>query len=416
MNDEFFAELGIEQAPGDGDEQSPAPASSRRAARTRRTAERARRRRRRRRRAVTALVLIVVLAVVGVVGYKALGIVRDTASSATSVSDYEGPGDADVVVTIPEGSSGNAIGQILVDADVVATVKAFVTAFNANSNAGSIQAGTYTLKTHMSGADAVAALLDPSSRSDHTLTVPEGYTKTQVKERLMAIGGFTSDEVDAAFADTQGIGLPAGAGGDVEGWLAPGTYDVPDDTTATAVVTSMVSQTVRRLTAAGVAEADYETVLTKASIVEREVSTPSYYAQVARVIENRLAGTDGETKGMLQMDSTVLYGLGRTGGMPTSQEIADSSNAYNTYQHAGLPPGPIGSPGEAALTAVVSPADGNWLYFVTVNLSTGETLFAATLEEQKANTAKLTAYCKENPTVCSGGTAPSSTGSGSGDS
>jgi len=229
-------------------------------------------------------------------------------------------------VTIPEGASGGEIGQILKDASVVATVGAFTDAYAANSNASKIQAGTYTLRLQMSAANAVAALLDPASRSDHTLTIPEGYTMAQVKDRLVSVAGFTSEEVDAAFADASGIGLPEAAGGQVEGWLAPSTYDVPENATATDVVGAMVSLTLSRLESAGVAASDYETVLIKASIVEREVASASYYGQVARVIENRLADTDGETKGRLQMDSTVLYGLGRTGGIPTADEVADASN------------------------------------------------------------------------------------------
>ena len=109
----------------------------------------------------------------------------------------------------------------------------------------------------------------------------------------------------------------------------PITYNISQGATATEVVAEMVKRTVSRLKNAGVAEADYETVLIKASIVERE-ATPTYYGQVARVIDNRLADTDGDTQGKLGMDSTILYGLGRSGGMPTQAELDDASNPYNT--------------------------------------------------------------------------------------
>ncbi|CED92296.1 endolytic transglycosylase MltG [Actinomyces succiniciruminis] len=401
--DDFFSAVGVDSTDAEQPDAGPRR-------RRDRHVERDRRRRKRRRHALTAVVLVVVLAAVGFVGYKALGVVKGAQSTQTAVADYTGAGEDDVVVTIPDGATGADIAQILVDADVVATAGAFKNAYAANSNAANIQAGTYTLKTHMSAVNAVALLLDPSSRSDHTLTIPEGATKAEVKERLMSVGGYTDAEVDAAFADTAAIGLPEVAGGDVEGWLAPSTYDIAEDATATDVVASMVSTTNTRLSKAGVDEADYEDVLIKASIVEREVFHAEYYGQVARVIENRLADTDGETKGMLQMDSTVLYGLGRTGGIPSADEIADDANAYNTYQHAGLTPTPIGSPSEAAIQAVVNPPAGDWLYFVTVNLETGETLFATTHEEQVANTEKLSAYCEDNPEVCSGASAsPSAT-------
>lgn len=164
----------------------------------------------------------------------------------------------------------------------------------------------------------------------------------------------------------------------------------------------MVSQTVTQLKELQVPKEDYQKVLTKASIVEREVNSERYYGQAARVIENRLSQTDGETHGLLQMDSTVQYGLGRYGGIPTEAETQDANNPYNTYVHKGLPPGPIGSPGEAAIKAVLNPPAGSWLYFVTVNLETGETLFASTNEEQKTNTKKLNDYCKKNQEICNG--------------
>ncbi len=303
-------------------------------------------------------------------------------------------------MTIPDGASGTQIAQILTDHGVVGSVGAFKEAYSANPNASSIQAGTYTLRSHMSAANAVAALLDPSSRSAHSLTIPEGYTKSQVREKLVSVGGFTEADVDAAFADPAAIGLPDVAGGDVEGWLAPSTYDVPKDATAANVIASMIKLTIQRLDSAGVTPDQYQVVLTKASIVEREVSSADYYGKVARVIENRLTQPEAETRGYLQMDSTTLYGLGRSGGSPTQAEINDASNAYSTHSHAGLPPTPIGSPGEQAIKAVMNPDPGPWLYFVTVNLSTGETLFATTNDEQQANVQKLRDFCTANPTVC----------------
>lgn len=402
--DDFFTQLGIE------------PRETRRttgrrldAERARRREERARRRRKRKRRLITALILVVVLAAVGGIGYKAYNY-SGLSSIGASPSDYSGAGEGEVIVTIPDGATGNDIAKVLVDADVVATAGAFANAYADNANASNIQPGTYTLRSHMSAANAVAMLLDPASRSDHTLTIPEGATKTQVKDRLMSVGHYTDTEVEEAFGATDAIGLPAVAGGNVEGWLAPGVYDVADGSSATDIVTSMVSTTRGNLAKLGVNDADYESVLTKASIVERE-GNPQYYTQIARVIENRLTNTDAQTQGKLEMDSTVLYGLNRTGGIPSKEEIADGSNKYNTYAHPGLPPSPIGSPGSAAISAVMKPAEGDWLYFVTVNLQTGETLFATTQAEQDENTKKLTEYCNQNPGVCDGGNGSGATGS-----
>ena len=396
-HDDFFAELGIQRDEDAGDVKDK-PKSRRQ----RRMEKVERRQRKRRRHWLTSLVIVVTLVAIGVLGYKAIGIMRDASAQATHAEDYKGEGEGEVTVTIPEGASGVDIGDILQSKGVVASGKAFTNAVKNNPKGNTIQPGTYKLKNKMSANAALQALLDPESKGDHTLTIPAGVSKQIVKDRLKKVGNFTDEQIEAAYADTAGIGLPAEAGGNVEGWLAPGTYDVSENATPKDLIKKMVSQTVTRLKELKVPKEDYQKVLTKASIVEREVNREQYYGQAARVIENRLEQTDGETHGLLQMDSTVQYGLGRYGGIPSEAETQDANNPYNTYVHKGLPPGPIGSPGEAAVKAVLNPPAGSWLYFVTVNLETGETLFASTSEEQKANTKKLNDYCSKNKEICNG--------------
>ena len=397
-HDDFFAELGIQRDEDAGDAKDK-PKSRRQ----RRMEKVERRQRKRRRHWLTSLVIVITLVAVGVLGYKAIGIMRDASAQATHAEDYKGEGEGEVTVTIPEGASGADIGDILQSKGVVASGKAFTNAAKNNPKGNTIQPGTYKLKKKMSANSALQALLDPESKGDHTLTIPAGVSKQIVKDRLKKVGSFTDEQIEAAYADSAAIGLPAEAGGNVEGWLAPGTYDVTENATPKDLVKKMVSQTVTQLKELQVPKEDYQKVLTKASIVEREVNSERYYGQAARVIENRLSQTDGETHGLLQMDSTVQYGLGRYGGIPTEAETQDANNPYNTYVHKGLPPGPIGSPGEAAIKAVLNPPAGSWLYFVTVNLETGETLFSSTSEEQKTNTKKLDEYCKKNEEICNGG-------------
>ena len=396
-HDDFFAELGIQRDEDAGDAKDK-PKSRRQ----RRMEKVERRQRKRRRHWLTSLVIVITLVAVGVLGYKAIGIMRDASAQATHAEDYKGEGEGEVTVTIPEGASGADIGDILQSKGVVASGKAFTNAAKNNPKGNTIQPGTYKLKKKMSANSALQALLDPESKGDHTLTIPAGVSKQIVKDRLKKVGSFTDEQIEAAYADSAAIGLPAEAGGNVEGWLAPGTYDVTENATPKDLVKKMVSQTVTQLKELKVPKEDYQKVLTKASIVEREVNSERYYGQAARVIENRLSQTDGETHGLLQMDSTVQYGLGRYGGIPTEAETQDANNPYNTYVHKGLPPGPIGSPGEAAIKAVLNPPAGSWLYFVTVNLETGETLFASTNDEQKANTKKLNDYCNKNKEICNG--------------
>ncbi|MBS6637563.1 MAG: endolytic transglycosylase MltG [Actinomyces sp.] len=320
-------------------------------------------------------------------------------SSTTSSDDFPGPGSGSVEVTIAENSSGRDIGQTLVDAGVIKSVGAFVRQFENNRASTSIRPGTYRLKLQMNAAGALAALLDETNRLDSTITIKSGQKKSEIKQRIIDIMGVTEAEVDAAFADTEAIGLPSEAGGNVEGWLLPGSYEVSEEDTPTTVIARMVKGTIDELDRLGVAPTDRQTVLIKASIVDGEMNIDKYMPMVARVIENRLADTNGETKGMLGMDSTVLYGVGKTSGLPDQADL-DNDNPYNTRLHAGLPPTPIGQPSEKAIEAVLKPAEGTWLYFVTVNLDTGETLFASTLEEQEKNRDKLTAYCSAHPDEC----------------
>ena len=134
-------------------------------------------------------------------------------------------------------------------------------------------------------------------------------------------------------------------------------------------------------------------VVTIASLVEGEARTEADRSKVARVIENRLTA-----KMSLGMDSTVNY-IFKKRGVPT-QQMLESDNPYNTRRFTGLPPGPISNPGESALEAAAKPVPGNWLYFVTVNLSTGETKFAATYEEHQRYVEQFQQWCSANKGKC----------------
>jgi UPF0755 protein len=133
-----------------------------------------------------------------------------------------------------------------------------------------------------------------------------------------------------------------------------------------------------------------------ASIVQVEARAAADGPKVARVLDNRLR------IGMkLQLDSTVSYVTGKPGVATTAADRANPS-PYNTYNHVGLPPGPISNPGQAAINAVLHPATGTWLYFVTVNPTTGETKFATTAAEAAANRAEFQAWCQAHVAACRG--------------
>lgn len=366
---------------------------SRRSRRDDRATQHKRRKTRRRR---TGLVLVLVIALLGGTGFVVWSVFGDLfagSSDEASISDYPGPGSGETQVTVAAGDSGQAIGAKLVEAGVVATAGAFTDAYGANAQATSIQPGTYSLKQQMTAADAVNALLDQANRVSSRVTIPEGYTAEQIYQRIYEVTTIPVDDLTAAAADPTALGVPV-AVDNIEGWLYPATYEFEPGSTATQVLSEMVAKTVQELTTAGVATDQMETVLIKASIVEREGKLDEDRPKIARAIENRLA--DGM---LLQIDAVVAYGLGVSGTELTNADTSGAQppyNPYNTYKVAGLPPTPIASPGTASVDAVLNPAEGTWKFWVTVNLDTGETKFATTYDEHQQYVDELRAWQAAN--------------------
>lgn len=349
------------------------------------------RRRQRRRNALLAifLVLVIVAAVAYVLRPQLMAMVDDLRPD--TIADYPGPGVDPVDVTIEPGSTGSDMGAVLEAADVVASQEAFVDAFSANPSAGQIQAGTFTMLTEMDAESAVARLVANDSRAELKLTIPEGYIVDQVVERAASVTGHSVEEYATAMEDTEARGLPASAGSSYEGWLYPTTYLLPPDATPATVISKMVTQTKLELDSRNVPEDDRERVLNTASLVEREAKAVDDRPKMARAIQNRL-----DVGQRLEIDAAVAYGLGIPGTELTRADTDDPSNEYNLYEHAGLPPTPIANPGGASIDAVLNPADGDWLFWTTVNLDTGETKFASTFEEHQQNVAELRTWQAEN--------------------
>lgn len=371
------------------EEHDEAPQPSRRSRRDDRVSQTKRRKSRRRR---TGIVLVLVIALLGGTGFVVWSVFGDLftgTGTESSVKDYPGPGSGEAQVTVAAGDSGQAIGTKLVDLGVVATVGAFTDAYSANAQATSIQPGTYAVKQQMKASDAVNALLDQANRVSSRVTIPEGYTAEQIYQRIYEVTTIPVDELTAAAADPSALGVPA-AVDNIEGWLYPATYEFEPGSSATQVLSAMVAKTVQELTAAGLATDQMETVLIKASIVEREGKLDEDRPKIARVIENRLA-----IDMPLQIDAVVAYGLGISGTELTNADTSEAQppyNPYNVYKVPGLPPTPIASPGAASVNAVLNPAAGDWMFWVTVNLDTGETKFATTYDEHKTYVAELRAW------------------------
>lgn len=318
-----------------------------------------------------------------------------------TTEDYIGEGVDPVEVTIPPGTSLSGIGDLLVTADVVKTAKAWDRAVAKVNGAERIQAGRYRLKTQVPAALAVQMLMDPKNIIRNRMTLKEGLRLTAAVKVMAKAAGIKDTALTAALKTPGNLGLPAWAKGRAEGFFFPDTYELPTKPTAAAVINLTTTQ-FSRVTddinfegrAKDIKRTPYDALIV-ASIIEAEVNKPEYRAKVARVLYNRL------DKGMpLQLDTTVLYANNIEGHPTTTNEQRANPSPYNTYVHTGLPPGPINSPGRAALEAAVNPEAGAWLYFVAVNLDTGETLFANTYAEHLQNVAKFQAWCQAHPGKC----------------
>lgn len=315
-----------------------------------------------------------------------------------TAEDYLGDGIAPVVVTIPKGASSNSISEILVQAGVVKSAKAFNRAASADPNAKSIQAGKYNLKTQLPAATALRMLLDKNNMVRNWLTLKEGKWIEQQAAVMSKASGLPEAKFKAAYKDWKSLGLPKWAKNGLEGFLFPETYELPDNPTAQSVIkvaTKQFSQVSKELNlaegASGLKLSPYQVVVL-ASVIEKEAgANDADRAKISRVFHNRLQ------KGMkLQSDATVAYAHRITGRVFTTKAEREKESPWNTYFHAGLPKGPITSPSKKSLDAALHPAEGDWLYFTVVNLDTGETLFTNNGAEHTANGRKLQQWCMES--------------------
>lgn len=328
-----------------------------------------------------------------------------------TAEDYIGNGVAPVEVTIPKGATISDIANILVQADVVKTTKAFTREAAANADSAKIGYGTYNLMTQLPAKTALSMLLDPKNVVHNRMTIRDGLRLSQAVSAMSKASGVPVKQFDMALKNWKKLGLPDWAKRGAEGFIFPDTYELPEKPTATSVIklaTTQFNKVADELAiqdgAAALKLTPYQ-VLTMASIIEKEAGlNDEDRAKIARVFYNRLDPKLWPIR-KLQSDATVAYANNITGRVFTTAKERALKSPYNTYAVQGLPAGPITSPSRKSLEAALNPADGDWLYFTVVNLDTGETLFATTHEEQVANQAKLQQWCmasQENRDKCNG--------------
>ncbi|HMD12783.1 MAG TPA: endolytic transglycosylase MltG [Marmoricola sp.] len=309
--------------------------------------------------------------------------------------DYPGPGTGSVIFEVRKGDSVAEMGRGLRKDDVVKSVDAFVEAARKEPLSSSIQVGFYQLKKQMKSSDALAVLVKPDNMIQTTVTVPEGSRASSIVTTIAKKTDFKKAQLERLLEQPGRLGLPASAKGNPEGYLYPATYVVTPNMSALDLLRQMVAKTVaveKDLDLATKAQAvgmTPEEVLTTASILEFEASRDEDYPKVARAIYNRL------DKGMpLQSDATVAYANDKSGTVYTSDAERALDSPYNTYKNTGLPPGPIGSPGEKTIRAALNPSSGDQLFWVVVNLRTGETRYADSYAGHLKNVALFRKYCQ----------------------
>ncbi|MFE9371121.1 endolytic transglycosylase MltG [Streptomyces sp. NPDC006711] len=233
---------------------------------------------------------------------------------------------------------------------------------------------------------ALLLVLRESGAPARSLVVPEGWRASQVYAALDQRLHLPPGTAKKAAATTD-LKLPVEAKGNPEGYLYPATYPVKEDATPGGLLAYMVATAKGRFGQDRITEGARSSGLTVyqlvtiAGIVQAEADSAADMGKVARVIRNRLA------QGMpLQMDSTLNYALNRSTPATTTRDTKTDS-PYNTYEHKGLPPTPIGNPGQQALDAAIRPTPGNWLYFVTV--APGDTRFTDSYAQHLLNVGEF---------------------------
>ena len=288
-------------------------------------------------------------------------------------------GTPPVKLVVPPGSSAGAIGRKLETLGLVRHPLLFVALVRARGVGGQLKAGEYALEGPLSLEDMVGAL----ARGEvvrHDVTIPEGRSLEETAA-LVGRAGVDAESFLAAARDPEPVRDLDPDATDLEGYLFPDTYHVPlAPDPAPALVRRMlqrfrevVGPELTRIEKKGLTVRE---VVILASLVELETAAVEERPRIAGVFLNRL-----ERRMLLQTDPTVVYALkqeGRWDGNIRRRDL-EIDSPYNTYRHAGLPPGPIGSPGREAILAVLDPQETRELYFVSRNDGTHH--FSETLKE-----------------------------------
>ncbi len=296
-----------------------------------------------------------------------------------------------VDVTVEEGDSTDDIAQALLDAGVIKSTTKYKICSKIWKYDSNYKAGVYSFSPSMRCSD-IAKIIVSGKETSNSFTVPEGSTIEQIAD-LLAKDGLADKKKflkaaqdSSAYSSFEFLKDAQSGKNHLEGYLFPNTYQVAPGADEQQIITTMLNQfdTVftdeykARAKKLGYSEND---IIIVASIIEKEAQVDSDRAKIASVIYNRL--NDGMK---LQMCSTVQYILGEAKPVLS---VADTKikSPYNTYLHAGLPKGPICSPGQASIKAALYPAKTDYMYFVVSDKLDGSHKFSKTYAKFEKDSA-----------------------------
>jgi uncharacterized YceG family protein len=316
-----------------------------------------------------------------------------------------GDGSGRVALTIPKGSSVSEVGDLLADKGVVDNSTLFQVRVTLAGKRSELYAGPFTLAHGMSYGAAIDALSKPPQKRVLTVTIPEGYSRSQAAQLVEEdglSGDYTKETVRSQYLD------PAQYGGkgarNLEGFLFPDTFEMKPGAPSVDLVQLQLQDFKRRIEGVDMSYAKSKNltvydVLIIASLIEDEAGVPNQRKLVASVVYNRLR--EGIPLGI---DATIRFATGNYTQPLTESELAVDS-PYNTRLNAGLPPGPINSPGIEAIEAAAHPAKSDFIYYVNKPNTCGELAFSKSNAEFEADVA---AY--DRAREANGGNEPTSCG------
>jgi UPF0755 protein len=318
---------------------------------------------------------------------------------------FHGDGSGQVQVTVPKGSSVSEVGDLLAEKDVIANSTLFQVRVTLAGKRSEIYSGRFTLAHDMSYGAAIDALSQAPVKRTLSVTIPEGYTRSQAAQLVEEVGvpgDYTKATIRSKYLD------PAEYGGknakDLEGFLFPDTFELKPNAPVEDLVELQLKDFRGRIKGVDMKYAKSKNltvfdVVTIASMVEDEAGVDKQRGLVASVIYNRLR------EGMpLGIDATIRFATGNYTQPLTESELAIDS-PYNSRTNVGLPPGPISNPGLASIEAAAHPPKTDYLFYVTTPGACGKLTFAETEAEFEAAVDKY-----NSAREAAGGNSPDSCG------